>query len=147
MVSTPSHRHLPMGGEGRVRSIADWLGIAASSACALHCIVVPTLLVTGTVLPASIFADGGFHLAMIWIIIPVAVLAFGIGCWRHKDRWVMALGLIGVLGMVSSITVFRDLAGEAGERVATLLSAAVLIVAHYRNYKICRSTGCTHEPI
>ncbi|MCG8435107.1 MAG: MerC domain-containing protein, partial [Gammaproteobacteria bacterium] len=85
------------------------------------------------------------HQAMLWVILPAAILAFGIGCRRHKDRWVLALGMIGLVGMALSAAVLHDIVGEAGERVVTLLSAAVLIVAHYRNFQICRSSGCAHE--
>lgn len=130
---------------GRVRTIADWLGIAASSACAMHCILVPTLLVTGTVLPAFLLTDELFHVAMLWMILPTAIVAFGIGCWRHKDRWVLALGMIGLAGMVLSVAVLHDLVGEVGERVVTLLSAAFLVGAHVRNFQLCRSSGCSHE--
>ena len=130
---------------GRVRTIADWFGIAASSACAMHCILVPTLLVTGTVLPATVLGDESFHQAMMWVILPAAIVAFGIGCWRHKDRWVLALGMIGLTGMVLSVAVLHDVTGEVGERIVTLLSAAVLVAAHYRNFQICRSSGCAHE--
>lgn len=129
----------------RMGAIADWLGIAASTACAMHCILVPLLLVTGTVLPASALGDESFHQAMMWMIPPVAIVAFAIGCWRHKDRWVLALGAIGLTGMVLSVTVLHDVTGEVGERIGTLLSAAVLIAAHYRNFRNCRSSGCTHE--
>ena len=130
---------------GRVSAIADWLGIAASTACAMHCILVPTLLVIGTVLPASVLGDELFHQAMLWMILPAAIVAFGIGCWRHKDRRVLALGVIGLTGMVLSFAVLHDVAGEVGERIGTLLSAAVLIVAHYRNFQRCRASGCAHE--
>ena len=128
-----------------VRNFADWFGIAASTACGVHCIAIPTLLVTGTVLPASILADESFHLAMLWLILPAAIVAFGFGCWRHKDRLVLALGIVGLAGMVLSVTVIHDLAGEVGERIATVISAAILIGAHYRNFRLCRSSGCTHE--
>ena len=134
-----------MLGTGRVRAIADWFGMAASAACAIHCIVLPALLVTGTVLPASLLGDELFHTAMLWVILPAAILAFGIGCWRHKDRWVLALGMIGLTGMVLAVAVVHDIAGESGERIVTLVSAAVLITAHYRNYQLCRSSGCAHE--
>ena len=130
---------------GITRSMADWFGIAASSACAIHCVLVPTLLVTGTVLPVSFLADEGFHLAMLWVILPAAIVAFGIGCWRHKDQWVLALGVTGLVGMVLAATVIHDLAGEAGERVVTVISAAILVAAHYRNYRICRSMDCQHD--
>ena len=125
-------------------AIADWLGIAVSTACAMHCILVPMLLVTGTVLPASVFGGELFHQATMWMILPAAIVAFGTGCWRHKDRWVLALGVIGLTGMVLSVAVLHDVTGEVGERIGTLLSAAVLIAAHYRNFRICRSSGCTH---
>ena len=129
-----------------MRTIADWLGIAASTACAVHCLLIPTLLVTGTVLPTSVLGGESFHLAMLWLILPAAIVAFGIGCWRHKDRWVLALGIMGLTGMVLSFAVLHDVAGEAGERIGTLLSASVLIAAHYRNFRLCRSSGCAHEP-
>ena len=112
----------------------------------MHCILIPTLLVTGTVLPATVLGDESFHQAMFWIILPAAIVAFGIGCWRHKDRWVLALGMIGLTGMVSAVAVLHDIAGEAGERIVTLLSAAILVAAHYRNFRFCRSSGdCAHE--
>ena len=132
--------------QNQVRNVADWLGIAASTACGVHCVILPTLLVTGTVLPASVLGDEGFHQAMLWMILPAAIVAFGIGCWRHKDRWVLTLGILGLTGMVLAAAVLHDLVGEAGERVATMLSADVLVAAHVRNFRLCRSSDCVHEP-
>lgn len=129
---------------GRLSGVADWFGITASMACAIHCLLVPVLLVTGTLLPASFLADEAFHSAMFWLILPAAVLAFGIGCRRHRDRRVLLLGVIGVAGMALSVAVLHDLAGEAGERIGTVVSAAILIAAHYRNFRLCRSSDCTH---
>ena len=126
----------------KLSETADWLGIAASAACALHCVLIPVLLVTGTVLPFSFLGDEAFHKAMVWLILPTAVIAFSIGCWRHKDRRVLAMGLIGLAGMVLSATVVHDVAGETGERIVTMLSAATLIAAHYRNFRLCRSSDC-----
>lgn len=130
---------------GMTRTIADWFGIAASAACAIHCLLIPTLLVTGTILPASLLADEAFHELMLFLIIPAAILAFGIGCRRHKDRWVLTLGMIGVTGMILAVTVVHDLVGESGERIVTVLSAAVLVAAHLRNFRICRSMDCAHD--
>lgn len=131
-------------GDVRASSIADGFGIAASTVCALHCIVVPMLLVTGTLLPASLLADEAFHKAMFLFILPAAIVAFGFGCRRHRDRWVVALGVGGVLGMILSITLLHDIAGEMGERIGTVISATILIAAHYRNFRLCRSSDCTH---
>ena len=141
----PMERAMKTQRMSTTRKIADWAGMAASGACAIHCILVPTLLVTGTLLPAFALADESFHLAMLWLILPAAIVAFGIGCWRHKDQWVLTLGAIGLLGMVSAVTFFHDVAGELGERTATIVSAALLIAAHYRNYRICRTMDCEHD--
>ena len=130
---------------GATRIFADWFGIAASTACAMHCLLVPTLLVTGTILPASVFADEAFHQMMLWLILPAAIVAFGIGCWRHKDQWVLVLGIAGLAGMVLAVAVLHDLVGELGERIVTVLSAAVLVAAHFRNFQICQSLECKHD--
>ena len=142
---SPGRAHTVSRMTNQARMIADWLGIAASTACGVHCVLLPTLLVTGTVLPASVLADEGFHDAMLWMILPAAVVAFGIGCWRHRDLWVLALGMLGLIGMVLAVAVLHDLVGEVGERVVTVLSAAILVAAHYRNFRLCRLSDCAHE--
>ena len=131
--------------DSSVRRIADWLGIAASTACGVHCILLPTLLVTGTVLPASFLGDESFHKAMLWLILPAAVVAFSIGCWRHKDRAVLILGATGLAGMLLAGLVLHDYFGEVVERVVTVVAATILVIAHYRNFQLCRESHCDHE--
>ena len=129
----------------KIRPIADMCGVVGSAACALHCLLLPTLLVAGTVIPGSFLGGESFHFATLGVILPSAVLAFALGCWRHKDRWVLLLGIAGLLGMLLAVTVLHDVVGETGERVATLSSAALLITAHLRNFKLCRACDCEHD--
>lgn len=128
----------------RTTSIADSVGIFASGLCAVHCIAIPVLLLTGTVVPASFFTDEGFHKAMLWLIVPAALIGLGVGCRRHKDRQVLILGVIGVIGIVLAGTVLHDWLGETGERVATVVAATILIAAHYRNFRLCRADHGSH---
>ena len=127
----------------RYRSLADWFGIAASTACAIHCLIIPILLVLGTTVPTSIFLDESFHRTLLWVILPAALVAFGIGCRQHKDVWVLTFGAIGLIGIVLSATVIGGWFSENGERVVTLVSAGLLVIAHWRNYRLCRSVQCT----
>jgi Mn2+/Fe2+ NRAMP family transporter len=129
----------------KISSVADGLGIAASVACALHCLLVPLWLLTGAALPVSMFTDESFHMVMVLMILPVAIVAFGMGCRRHKDKWVLGLGLVGVAGLLLAAFVLHDLLGESGERFVTLLSATLLIAAHYRNFTLCRSFDGSRE--
>ena len=128
-----------------VRSFADGIGILGSAACALHCLAAPVFLVAGTALPASFVTDEGFHQMLLWAILPASILAFGLGCWRHKDQRVLLLGALGLIGISSSVAAPHELIGETGERWVTVASAGLLIAAHLRNFKRCRAAGCEHE--
>ena len=59
--------------------------------------------------------------------------------------WMLLLGALGLTGIVISGMVLHDLAGERGERLATLGSAALLVLAHTRNYMLCRSRSCRKD--
>ncbi|MEM7483180.1 MAG: MerC domain-containing protein [Acidobacteriota bacterium] len=128
-----------------IRTIADGLGVLGAAACALHCIALPALLVLGTTLPTVFFADESFHRSMLWWVVPAAVIAFALGCKRHRDRRVLLLGVLGVAGLLLSGTVLHDLMGETAEKLATLGSAILLVCAHLRNYRLCRSDACRHD--
>ncbi|MDJ0868627.1 MAG: MerC domain-containing protein [Myxococcota bacterium] len=128
-----------------VRSFADGVGILGSAVCALHCAAAPVLLVVGTSLQASFLADETFHQMLLWAILPASILAFGLGCWRHKDRWVLLLGVLGLLGLSFAVAAAHNLIGEIGERIVTVGSAGILIGAHLRNFRLCRADACDHR--
>ena len=56
-----------------LRTVADATGALGAFACALHCLLVPVLLVGGTVLPVGFFLEEGFHLAMLWLVLPAGI--------------------------------------------------------------------------
>lgn len=127
-----------------VRAIADGIGMFGSAACAVHCVAAPVALVVGTTLPASFFTNEAFHQTLLWGILPAALLAFGIGCWQHKDRTVLLVGAFGLVGLATPVLVPHETLGEVGERGVTLASAALLIAAHVRNFRLCRAGDCAH---
>ncbi|MGH1366922.1 MAG: MerC domain-containing protein [Calditrichia bacterium] len=127
-----------------VRNFADRIGVLSTSLCALHCLLVPVLLVAGTTLPISFFTDELFHKLMLAISLPAGAFAFGIGCWQHKDLWVLGLGVLGLVGLASAAFLLHDLIGHEGEIIVTVASAVALIAAHVRNYRLCKSDKCDH---
>lgn len=129
----------------RTRQLADRIGIASSTLCAVHCLVGPILLVAGTAIPSVWQPDESFHLLLLWAILPAALVAFGLGCWRHKDRWVLALGLVGLMGICAAALAGHERLGEISERALTIGSATLLITAHGRNARLCRTDEGTHE--
>lgn len=127
-----------------VRSLADTAGIASSAVCAAHCLVGPVLLSIGPALP-SVGLDGeSFHRALLFIVLPSGLIAFALGCWRHRDFHTLGLGALGLAGLVLSATWLHELGGDRVERITTLGAASALILAHLRNYRLCRSMHCEH---
>jgi len=127
-----------------LRTIADGLGVVGATVCALHCIALPALLVLGSTVPTVLLGDESFHRLMLFWVLPSAGLAFALGCRRHRDRRVMLLGALGMAGMALAATVLHDVMGEAAEKIVTLGAAALLIAAHLRNFRLCRSESCQH---
>jgi hypothetical protein len=116
----------------KVRVFADAIGALGSATCAIHCLGVPLLLLTGAVAPVGFLSDESFHRAMLWIVLPAGAVAFSLGCWHHKDRVTLLLGATGLLGLALAATALHD-------------ASAALIGAHLRNFRLCRTEGCRHE--
>ncbi|MAJ61394.1 MAG: hypothetical protein CBC48_16455 [bacterium TMED88] len=130
-----------------LRSFADSVGILGSAICALHCMATPVLIMAGASLPLWQADDESFHQTMLWLIVPSSIMAFSLGCWRHKDRWVLALGALGLFGITLPIAAPHGVLSEVGERWVTVCAAAMLVAAHLRNFKRCRADGCEHRVV
>jgi MerC mercury resistance protein len=128
----------------RLRSIADTFGATGSLICAFHCLAGPIILLTGAVAPTVLLPNEAFHYAMLGLVVPAGVIAFAIGCREHRDRLTLCLGAAGLMSFVLVATVLHGLVGEVGERVLTVLSACTLVVAHVRNFWLCRAARCRH---
>ena len=66
-------------------SLLDKLAVSASMLCAIHCLFLPVILVVFPALGATLFGDELFHALLLWLIIPLSVIALSLGCRRHKD--------------------------------------------------------------
>ena len=131
--------------DSSVREIADAVGIMSSMLCALHCLIVPMTLLFGPIGALSLVEDEFYHRALLFFVVPAAVFAFGIGCRSHRDRWVLMLGLAGLLTLTAALTVLHDLVGENGERGGALLASGLMVVAHVRNFRLCRRSPCNED--
>jgi hypothetical protein len=129
----------------RARAIADVVGAIGSAICAVHCLASPLVLLTGAVLPSALLPDESFHEAMLWLVLPTGIVAFSLGCRRHKDLYTFLLGAAGLLGYWLAATKLHGSLGETGEKVFMLLAATALIGGHIRNFRLCRADHCRHD--
>ncbi len=80
----------------RSQSYRDYLGIAASVACAIHCAAMPFVIGFLPLLGLSFLADPSFHKWMVGVCLLFALLAFVPG-WRRHHR--LGPGIVGVVGL------------------------------------------------
>ena len=78
-----------------VRIDADRIGVIASTLCAIHCAVTPFLLI---LLPSfgRIWSHSASHWGMALFVVPIAIAMVGAGYRRHRRKWVIASGFIGI---------------------------------------------------
>ena len=123
----------------------DRIGVFLSATCLLHCLALPVLLTIAPITQTGLLDEQTFHLALLWFILPVSLIALGIGCRQHKDLLILLLGGTGL-----SLLLFAGLVGHSvltptAERGVIIVAGLILAAAHLRNFKICRATNCDHE--
>lgn len=121
-----------------VQNILDKSSISLSVACAVHCLALPVITVMSPALVGSVFADEVFHKWLAFVVIPLSLVALFMGCKSHKSRMVGFLGATGLLLLVFTALFGHDVMGETGEKIATVIGAGIIALAHFRNYKLCQ---------
>lgn len=123
-----------------MQKIIDNLGITISSACAIHCVLLPAILI---IAPYSFFASHEFHETLIYFIIPFAAIAFFMGCRKHGDIKVLLMGSTGIILLISSLLIHEVFHSEqhSEEFLTVLITVAgsmMLIISHLRNRRLCQ---------
>ena len=74
----------------------DRIGVIASILCAIHCAATPIVLL---VLPAfgKVWTHPASHWVMASLVIPLAAFMVVMGFRKHKRKWVIASGALGIV--------------------------------------------------
>jgi len=113
--------------------------------CAAHCLLLPVALVIVPALAVNTFGDERFHQWILLAVLPTSLIALTLGCRRHRHFSVMAAGLIGLSILTLAAFQGHTLFGETGEKIASLLGASLIALAHLRNHSLCKSLQCDCE--
>ena len=131
-----------------MQKIIDNLGITISAVCAIHCVFLPLIFI---IAPYSFLASHEFHEALIYFIIPSALVAFVLGCRKHGDKLVAIMGAIGILLLIIALSMHSILHAEQHSEeflsiVITISGSVLLVYSHLRNRKLCMKEDYTcHE--
>jgi len=116
------------------RQPTDWLDGAAvtlSALCLAHCLALP-FVIAGLPLLAQ-YAEGHLHAQMLVIILPMSILAIGLGFRRHRNLRIVLCGALGMLLLVIGATVAHAQLGLTADRLFTIAGSLVLATAHFFN--------------
>tara|TARA_E500000178_G_C16735153_1_gene623383 strand:+ start:226 stop:705 length:480 start_codon:yes stop_codon:yes gene_type:complete len=140
----------------------DQLAISMALVCAVHCLILPILIVALPLVQATFFANEDFHLWMLIAVFPTTVASIFLGCKKHRDKWVgiacaIGLGLLvcaflleqqsHVAGAAHSTECLHCIAEQPLNPLAWIntLGGVFLVIAHSRNFYLCRRSACQHN--
>ncbi len=112
----------------------DWLdrtAVALSALCLVHCLALP-LVVAGLPFLAQ-FSEGHLHAQVLVVVLPLSVIALGIGFRRHRDLRIVAAGALGMLLLAIGATFAHSQLGLTADRVFTIAGSLLLATAHWNN--------------
>ena len=124
------------------QSTLDAAAVGLSLLCITHCFLslMPLLILPS--LAATLFYDERFHFGIVFLVLPISLLALVMGLRKHGQYSVPITGACGICLLLIILLIGEESIGEIGE--ATLTGAATLIVgfAHVRNFLLGRSQDC-----
>ena len=125
----------------------DRWGIAISSACAVHCLLTPFLLIFYPA--ASIFfveSEAFVHIFLGLFIIPSAIFVIYTTLKIHKQKKPLIYLAIGLLLIVLTPLLVHDLMGHHAEPYFSILGSLFLIKGHFSNHNHCKSCRSQKDP-
>ncbi|MGI9262690.1 MAG: MerC domain-containing protein [Woeseiaceae bacterium] len=116
--------------------VLDQVAVALSGLCLVHCLALPFLIV---LLPfLGQFSDDHLHAQMLFLVIPISLIALALGYRRHRHLGIVIAGIV-ALGVVTlGGTVAHNHYGLLADRVLTIVGSLALAITHYRNFRLSR---------
>lgn len=123
-------------GSKRILAVLDRIGVCASTACAVHCILLPFIITALPFLGLSVLASSTFELAIIGFSVTLATLSFCWGSRLHGQRRTF-------LFVLSALMLFifgHDVEGPL-HWVVMAIGGCALAAGHLVNRRLCNT--CT----
>jgi uncharacterized membrane protein YfcA len=117
----------------------DIVGIGTSTLCFIHCVLLPIILAFSPTLVHIIPGDEAVHRALAYLLAAVGLIAFWTGYKIHRQKLILLLLSIGILGVTVGAYAGSLLPSHRLEVLITLVGSSFLIVAHWLNRTLCRS--------
>lgn len=126
----------------RLRGL-DLLGVVLSSACLIHCTLLPAVLALLPLLGNQFHLDERWHFYITALIVPIACIALVTGWLKHKQNLVIYLGVIS-LSMILGAHPLHEVIGHLGSEIVGALGGCLLISAHLYNHSFLHKHSEAH---
>ncbi|CAA0108676.1 Uncharacterised protein [Halioglobus japonicus] len=123
----------------------DKAAIGLSMICAVHCLLLPVVIVMLPTLAATTFGDEQFHQWMLLAVLPTSLVALTMGCQQHRSMSVLAIGVVGLTILTLAVLFGHAWLGEVWEKAASLTGASLIALSHLRNHTLCKRQQCDCE--
>jgi hypothetical protein len=119
-----------------MKKVWDRIGIAFSSACVLHCILVAFLPL---LFPAITFYthSSWVHITVAIIILFASPLAFLPGYKNHGITWIMGCAILGIFFIILGIVVEGQTSDQVSHGIS-ILGSLILVFSHAKNLQHSR---------
>ena len=123
-------------------ALFDRVGMMASSLCAVHCVLMPWLIMLLPTLAGTIFTSTKFENVFVGVSIFLAAFCGYLGCVKHGKWLIMALISIGALILCGvrltapAICCLDDVSWS--HALGSAFGGSLLATSHYLNLKFSR---------
>ena len=126
----------------KAQMTSDKLAISLSTACLIHCLFAPTLIIFAYSFLSFSVESELIHYIILGIAVPISAFALALGYKNHQAISFLVTGVIGL-----SLLVLALLLGEGtSEKVLTVMGSLAVGYAHLKNHQICKKIECDcHE--
>ena len=114
----------------------DRVAIALSGLCLVHCLLLPFVVVLTPFLGS--LSEDHLHLQMLFVVVPVSLFALALGFRRHRQRAIVAWGMIGLAFLFAGATIGHHYFGIVADQLLTVAGSVTLAITHYRNSLLSR---------
>ncbi len=123
--------------------MSDKLAITLSTACALHCLLVPSfLIVTSGFFTLSIHNEL-IHYALLSLAVPISLIGLYSGHKKHNEPSFFYIGITGLAILISAVFIGEIIFNNFGEEILSVMGSIIVVYAHFRNYQTCKEIDCS----
>ncbi len=122
----------------RVQGALDRSAICVSALCLVQCLLLPLVIVVAPIASLGFLASHAFHLMLLGFILPVSLVAFGLGYRLHRNATTLVFGAVGLTILVVAYVLEHNGLGHLPAALITSTGGLFLIAGHLINIRARR---------